>query len=163
MRSPRSPGIVSIKKFVKGYIITEIFIFLEQRIETIYRALSLIVFEEDLRQAPGEFGANLVELLPGAWSSQRHWHERQDEFIYVVEGEVTLVTNEGETILKSGMFAGFRAGVANGHHLANRSNAIARVLEVGTRTAEETAHYPDIGMMYREGEGYLAADGRPLK
>jgi uncharacterized cupin superfamily protein len=110
-----------------------------------------------------QFGANLVELLPGAWSSQRHWHERQDEFIYVVEGEVTLVTNEGETVLKSGMFAGFRAGVPNGHHLTNRSNAIARVLEVGTRTAEETAHYPDIGMMYREGEGYLTAGGRPLK
>jgi uncharacterized cupin superfamily protein len=61
------------------------------------------------------------------------------------------------------MFAGFRAGVADGHHLTNRSNAIVRVLEVGTRTAEETAHYPDIGMMYREGEGYLSAEGRPLK
>jgi uncharacterized cupin superfamily protein len=110
-----------------------------------------------------QFGANLVELPPGAWSSQRHWHERQDEFIYVVEGEVTLVTNEGETVLRPGMFAGFRADVANGHHLTNRSNAVARVLEVGTRTAEETAHYPDIAMMYREGEGYLTADGRPLK
>ena len=110
-----------------------------------------------------QFGVNLVELAPGTWSSQRHWHERQDEFIYVVEGEVTLVTNEGETVLKPGMFAGFRAGMANGHHLTNRSNAIARVLEVGTRTAEETAHYPDIGMMYREGEGYLSAEGRPLK
>jgi uncharacterized cupin superfamily protein len=110
-----------------------------------------------------QFGANLVELPPGAWSSQRHWHERQDEFIYVVEGEVTLVTNEGETVLRPGMFAGFRSGVANGHHLTNRSNAIARVLEVGTRTTAETAHYPDIGMMYREGEGYLTPDGRPLK
>ena len=110
-----------------------------------------------------QFGANLLELPPGAWSSQRHWHERQDEFIYVVEGEVTLVTDQGETVLKPGMFAGFRAGMANGHHLTNRTNALACVLEVGTRTAQETAHYPDIGMMYREGEGYLAADGRPLK
>jgi uncharacterized cupin superfamily protein len=110
-----------------------------------------------------QFGVNMVELAPGAWSSQRHWHERQDEFIYVVEGEVTLVTNEGETILRPGMFAGFRAGVANGHHLVNRSNAVARVLEVGTRTAEETAHYSDIDMIFREGDGYLTADGRPLK
>jgi len=110
-----------------------------------------------------QFGANLLELPPGVWSSQRHWHERQDEFVYVVEGEVTLVTNEGETVLKPGMFAGFRAGVANGHHLVNRSNAIARVLEMGTRTAEETAHYSDIDMIYREGEGYFTRDGRKLK
>jgi uncharacterized cupin superfamily protein len=110
-----------------------------------------------------QFGVNLLELAPGTWSSQRHWHERQDEFVYVLEGEVTLVTDEGETVLKPGMIAGFRAGVANGHHLVNRSNAVVRVLEVGTRTDEETARYPDIGMMYREGEGYLTADGRPLK
>ena len=110
-----------------------------------------------------QFGVNLLELPPGAWSSQRHWHERQDEFIYVLEGEVTLVMNEGETVLTPGMIAGFRAGDPDGHHLANKSNAIARVLEMGTRTAVETAHYPDIGMMYREGEGYLTADGRTLK
>jgi uncharacterized cupin superfamily protein len=110
-----------------------------------------------------QFGVNLLELAPGTWSSQRHWHERQDEFVYVVEGEVTLVTNEGETVLRPGMIAGFRAGQPNGHHLVNRSNAVVRVLEVGTRTDEETARYPDIGMMYREGEGYLTADGRPLK
>jgi uncharacterized cupin superfamily protein len=110
-----------------------------------------------------QFGVNQLELPPGAWSSQRHWHERQDELLYVLEGEVTLVTNEGETVLRPGMVAGFRAGMANGHHLINRSNAVVRVLEVGTRTAEETAHYPDIAMMYREGEGYLSADGRPLK
>ena len=110
-----------------------------------------------------QFGVNLLELPPGTWSSQRHWHERQDEFVYVLEGEVTLVTNEGETVLKPGMVAGFRAGEANGHHLVNRSNAVVRVLEMGTRTVEETARYPDIAMMYREGEGYLTADGRPLK
>ena len=110
-----------------------------------------------------QFGANLLELPPGAWSSQRHWHERQDEFVYVLEGEVTLVTNEGETVLKTGMCAGFRAGVANGHHLINRSTAVARVLEVGTRTAEETAHYSDIDMIYREGDGYLTRDGRKIK
>ena len=101
-----------------------------------------------------QFGVNLLELPPGAWSSQRHWHERQDEFVYVLEGEVTLVTDDGETVLTAGMVAGFRAGEPNGHHLVNRSNAVARVLEMGTRTAEETAHYPDIDMMYREGQGY---------
>ena len=110
-----------------------------------------------------QFGANLLELPPGAWSSQRHWHERQDEFVYVVEGEVTLVTNAGETRLTAGMFAGFRANDGNGHHLVNRSNALAKVMEVGTRTTEETAHYSDIDMIYREGEGYLTRDGRPLK
>ena len=110
-----------------------------------------------------QFGANLLELPPGAWSSHRHWHERQDQFIYVLEGEVALVTNAGETMLTAGMFAGFRAADGNGHHLINRSNAVAKVLEVGTRTAEETAHYADIDMIYREGEGYLSRQGRPLK
>jgi uncharacterized cupin superfamily protein len=110
-----------------------------------------------------QFGVNLLELPPGAWSSQRHWHERQDEFVYVLEGEVTLVTDKGETVLTQGMIAGFRAGEPDGHHLTNRSSALARVLEMGTRTAEETARYPDIGMMYREGEGYSTLDGRPLK
>jgi uncharacterized cupin superfamily protein len=109
-----------------------------------------------------QFGVNLLELSPGTWSSQRHWHERQDEFIYVVEGEVSLVTDAGETLLRAGMFAGFRAGEPNGHHLVNRSNALARVLEVGTRTAEETAHYADIDMMYRKGEGYLTRGGRKI-
>jgi uncharacterized cupin superfamily protein len=141
----------------------------EMRIGTSYPAPHDVPCRQRRRRRLGDafglnqFGVNLLELPPGAWSSQRHWHERQDEFIYVMEGEVTLVTNEGESVLKPGMVAGFRAGVANGHHLTNRSNAVARVLEVGTRTAEETAHYPDISMMYREGEGYLSADGRPLK
>jgi uncharacterized cupin superfamily protein len=113
-----------------------------------------------------QFGINLLELPPGTWSSQRHWHERQDELVYVLEGEVVLVTDEGETILTPGMTAGFRAGAGNGHHLVNRSGAVVRVLEVGTRTVDEVARYPDIGMMYREdagGAGYFTADGRPLK
>jgi len=113
-----------------------------------------------------QFGVNQLELPPGAWSSQRHWHERQDEFVYVLEGEVVLVTDEGETVLTPGMTAGFRAGGGNGHHLVNRSVSVVRVLEVGTRTAEEVAHYPDIAMMYREdaaSSGYFTADGWPLK
>ncbi|WP_422000122.1 cupin domain-containing protein [Reyranella sp.] len=113
-----------------------------------------------------QFGVNLLDLTPGTWSSQRHWHERQDEFVYVLEGEVVLVTDEGETVLTAGMTAGFRAGSGNGHHLVNRSQAIARVLEVGTRTVEEVAHYSDIDMMVREdaeGWAYSTKDGRPLK
>ncbi len=110
-----------------------------------------------------QFGFNLLELPPGSWSSHRHWHERQDEMIYVLDGEVTMVTDAGETVLTPGMFAGYRAGDPNGHHLVNKSNAVARVLEMGTRTAEETAHYVDIDMMYREGQGYSTRDGRPLK
>jgi uncharacterized cupin superfamily protein len=113
-----------------------------------------------------QFGVNLLELAPGAWSSQRHWHERQDELVYVLEGDATVVTDEGETMLSAGMVAGFRAGSGNGHHIVNRSNAVVRLLEVGTRTAEETAHYSDIDMMYREDsdtEGYFTKDGRPLK
>jgi uncharacterized cupin superfamily protein len=127
---------------------------------------------ERVRRALGDvfglsqFGVNLLELAPGAWSSQRHWHERQDELVYVLEGEATLVTDEGETTLSAGMVAGFQAGSGNGHHIVNRSNAIVRLLEVGTRTTEEKAHYSDIDMMYREdatAEGYFTKDGRPLK
>ncbi len=113
-----------------------------------------------------QFGVNLLELAPGTWSSQRHWHEQQDEFVYVLEGEVVLVTDEGETVLRPGMIAGFRAGTANGHHLVNRSDKTVRVLEVGTRTAEEVAYYSDIDMMVREnadGWGYSTKDGQPLK
>jgi uncharacterized cupin superfamily protein len=113
-----------------------------------------------------QFGVNLLDLPPGTWSSQRHWHERQDEFVYVLEGEVVLVTDEGETVLTAGMTAGFRAGSGDGHHLVNRSNATARVLEVGTRTVEEVAHYSDIDMMVRDdarGSVYFTKDGRPLK
>ena len=113
-----------------------------------------------------QFGVNLLELSPGTWSSQRHWHERQDEFVYVLEGEATLVTDAGETTLSAGMVAGFPAGSGNGHHIVNRSTGVVRLLEIGTRTREETAHYSDIDMIYREDgtvEGYFTKDGRPLK
>jgi uncharacterized cupin superfamily protein len=113
-----------------------------------------------------QFGVNMLDLPPGTWSSQRHWHEQQDEFVYVLEGEVVLVTDEGETVLRPGMVAGFRAGTGNGHHLVNRSDKTVRVLEVGTRTVEEVAYYSDIDMMVREnadGWGYSTKDGQPLK
>ena len=113
-----------------------------------------------------QFGVNLLDLPPGTWSSHRHWHERQDEFVYVLAGEVVLMTDEGETTLTPGMIAGFRAGSGNGHHLVNRSDTTVRVLEVGTRTTEEVAYYSDIDMMVREDAGgwdYFTKDGRSLK
>lgn len=96
------------------------------------------------------FGVNLTELAPGAWSAQRHWHTRQDEFIYVLEGEVTLITNAGEQRLMPGMCAGFQAGVADGHHLVNRGVVPVRYLEVGDRLPGDAAHYPDVDLAARQ-------------
>ena len=89
------------------------------------------------------FGVNLVLLAPGAHSSARHWHERQDEFIYVLEGEVTLVTDAGAQVIGPGACAGFPAGKPDGHHLVNRSAAGAVYLEVGDRSPGDRVHYPD--------------------
>ncbi|PSB04921.1 cupin [filamentous cyanobacterium Phorm 46] len=89
------------------------------------------------------FGVNLVRLAPGSCSALRHWHSCQDEFIYVLEGEVTLVTNLGEQVLKLGMAAGFPAGNADGHHLVNRTDYDVVYLEVGDRTPGDSANYPD--------------------
>jgi uncharacterized cupin superfamily protein len=80
-----------------------------------------------------QFGVNLVTLPPGCWSSQRHWHSHEDEFVFVVAGELTLVTDAGEQVLGPGMAAGFPAGREDGHHLINRSDRPAVYLEVGSR------------------------------
>src|SRR6185312_16061314 len=91
-----------------------------------------------------QFGVNQVTLDPGALSSLRHWHEREDEFVYVLAGELTLVDDTGPHTLTAGAFAGFPAGAANAHHLENRSNAPATFIAVGTRhVGVETLHYPD--------------------
>ena len=111
-----------------------------------------------------QFGVNLLRLDPGVWSSQRHWHAAEDEFVYVLEGEVVLVDDAGETVLRAGDCAGFRAGEPNGHHLINRSAAEALVLEVGSRRpAEEAVDYPDIDLAIPAGAGlaYHHKDGRP--
>jgi uncharacterized cupin superfamily protein len=92
------------------------------------------------------FGVNLVGLAPGAWSAQRHWHSHEDEFVYVLEGEITLVTEQGEQLLGPGMATGFPAGRSDGHHLVNRSPAPAVYLEVGDRRPEDAVHYPDIDL-----------------
>jgi uncharacterized cupin superfamily protein len=101
-----------------------------------------------------QFGVNLLRLPPGAWSSQRHWHTRSDEFVYVLAGEVTLVTDAGAELLRPGDAAGFKAGDRNGHCLQNRAQQDALVLEIGTRIADDAAFYPDIDMI-------SPAEGRP--
>ncbi len=95
-------------------------------------------------------GVNLTTLTPGAQSALRHWHSAQDEFIYIVQGELVLVTNEGEQTLGPGAMAGFAAGVENAHHLINRSTAPAIYLEIGDKTLPEQAHYPDVDLVYKE-------------
>ena len=89
------------------------------------------------------FGVNLTTIKPGAASALRHWHLKQDEFIYVLEGELMLVTDAGAQRLTAGMAAGFAAGRADGHHLVNRSDRDAVYLEVGDRSAGDGASYPD--------------------
>lgn len=93
------------------------------------------------------FGVNLTTLAPGSASALRHWHTEQDEFVYVVQGELVLITDAGEQVLCAGDMAGFAAGVANGHHLVNRTNESATYLEVGDRTYPDQADYPDDDLM----------------
>ena len=109
------------------------------------------------------YGVNLLRLPSGAWSSQRHWHTEQDEFVYMLSGEVVLVTDAGEEILKPGDCAGFKAGDKNGHHLQNRSDTDALVLEIGTRTLSDSGEYPDIDLAFNTGGTamYIHKDGTP--
>jgi uncharacterized cupin superfamily protein len=111
-----------------------------------------------------QFGVNLTRLKPGAQSAQRHWHETEDEFVYIVEGELVLSEDGGETILRPGDAAGFKAGVANGHCLINRSAHDAVYLEVGTRAVRDRAQYPDIDLLVRKDENgvrYTHKSGEP--
>ncbi len=111
-----------------------------------------------------QFGVNLTTLKPGAASALRHWHEKEDELIYMLEGEVVLIEDEGETVLRPGDAAGFKANSGNGHHLVNRSNRDAVYLEIGTRSKHERAHYPDVDLLVvRDDNGmrYTHKDGKP--
>jgi uncharacterized cupin superfamily protein len=114
-----------------------------------------------------QFGVNLTRLEPGAWSSQRHWHTGEDEFVFIVSGEVVLVTDEGEEVLRAGDCAGFKAGDENGHHLQNRTQQEAVVLEVGTRAPErDDVFYPGIDLRLPKGRprpGFAHADGTPYE
>jgi uncharacterized cupin superfamily protein len=111
-----------------------------------------------------QFGVNLTTLKPGAASAQRHWHAAEDEFVYMLAGEVVLCEDDGEVLLRPGDAAGFKAGIANGHCLVNRSERDAVYLEIGTRAVRERAEYPDIDMrMERDEKGarFLHKSGEP--
>ena len=112
-----------------------------------------------------KIGVNLTTLMPGKESSMRHFHTREDEMVFVLEGEVVLRTDEGEQVLSAGMCAGFPAGVRNGHQVVNRSNRPARYLEISNRDPEDSAEYPDVDLAYRkDAQGsavYTRKDGTP--
>ena len=113
-----------------------------------------------------QFGVNVTRIKPGSASALRHWHEQEDEFIYMLEGELVLAENDGETVLKPGDAAGFKAGSGSGHCLINRGTGDAIYLEIGTRAASERVHYPDVDLiMERGGSGrrYLSRSGEPIQ
>jgi len=131
-----------------------------------FRQIVLGRIRKRLGNAAGltQFGVNLTTLKPGAASAQRHWHLAEDEFVYVLAGEVVLCEDGGELLMRAGDAAGFKAGVANGHCLINRSDRDAVYLEVGTRAACERVEYPDIDLrMERDEKGarYLHKSGEP--
>jgi uncharacterized cupin superfamily protein len=113
-----------------------------------------------------QFGVNLTRLKPGAASSLRHWHEAEDELIYVLEGEMILIEDGGETVLRPGDAAGFKAGVPNGHQLVNRSQRDALYLEIGTRAPRERAHYADVDLVLdrdERGPRFSRRSGEPYQ
>ena len=129
---------------------------------TIYPAEFAAGFEGRLKRALTEplgltqFGVNLTTLEPGAKSSQRHWHASEDEFIYVLAGEITLITKDGEQVLKRSMAAGFPRGDRNGHQLVNTGTEPATYLEIGTRSRDDDVTYPDIDMVGAKRDGRYA-------
>jgi len=112
------------------------------------------------------FGVNLTRLDPGAESSMRHWHAKQDEFVYVVEGEITLITDAGRQKLRPGMAAGFPAGKADAHQLVNETDKPVFYLEIGDRTPDDSASYPDVDLAVRMVDGkwvFTRKDGSSFK
>lgn len=109
-----------------------------------------------------DFGVNLLQLPPGAWSSQRHWHSDEDEWVWVVSGEVTLIDETGEHRLQAGDCAAFPKKDPNGHHLVNNGKVAAVLLEVGSRSDADTCTYPDIDLMLEaRTRSYRRKDGSP--
>ncbi|MEZ2219235.1 cupin domain-containing protein [Rhizobium sp. RCC_161_2] len=125
-----------------------------------------ILSAERIRQRLGDaggltdFGFNLTRLPPGNWSSQRHWHSHEDECVYVLEGELTLIEDAGETVLRAGDCAAFPKGTGNGHHMINRSDAMAVYLEIGSRQPADVTTCSDIDMMSTNADGrFVHKDG----
>ena len=107
-----------------------------------------------------DFGVNLMRLPPGNWSAQRHWHSHEDEFVFVLEGELVLIEDGGETLLKAGDCAAFPKNSGNGHHMINRSNRMAVYLEAGSRAPEDLTMCADIDMMSANADGrFVHKDG----
>jgi uncharacterized cupin superfamily protein len=132
------------------------------RLRVIRKTERVLVPERGARL--GNFGVNLVTLPPGAASAQRHWHSHEDEFVYVVEGELTLITEDGEQVLCPGHVAGFPAGKADGHHLVNKGTAPATYLEIGDRRREDAVTYPDADLHLEptpEGRVFTDKKGEP--
>jgi uncharacterized cupin superfamily protein len=108
----------------------------------------------------GDYGVNLMRLPPGGWSSQRHWHSHEDEFVYLLEGELTLIEDGGETLLRAGDCAAFPKSTGNGHHLVNKSSVTAVYLEVGSRHPHDLTTCSDIDMMSANADGrFVHKDG----
>lgn len=115
-----------------------------------------------------QFGVNLVRLKPGAWSSQRHWHAHEDEFVWVQAGTAVLVTDAGRETMSPGECAGFKAGVRDGHHFINESDEDVLLLVVGARDDKDHGEYPDIDMRFRParysgGGGFETKQGKALE
>ena len=109
-----------------------------------------------------DFGVNLMTLPPGGWSSQRHWHSHEDEFVYLLQGELVLVEDGGETVLRAGDCAAFPKGSGDGHHLINRSMTMALYLEVGSRQPDDLTTCSDVDMMSANADGrFRRKDGTP--
>jgi len=100
----------------------------------------------------GQFGVNLVTLGPGGQSALRHWHTIEDEFVYILSGEVSLITDQGEQLLRAGQCAGYPAGSRDAHHFINRSAGPVQYLEIGSRAADDQAYYPDDDLMWVDQE-----------
>ena len=107
-----------------------------------------------------QFGVSHITLKPGAWSSQRHWHDGEDEFLVMVSGEAVLVEDEGRSPLKAGDCAAFPAGVRNGHHLRNESDSDCVFVVVGSGE-NSGGGYSDIDMMFTADGSYVHKDGTP--